>query len=1012
MLTPLSLSQLSNKWNDNKENYRTIEIGSGVHSFVCDALNCEELFKLKEVPRLNKDNNIFNHDNTTGENGRPDFVIKINENIIIPVEVKCYTRIEEGKEQIIRYQNDYSKKYGILTDGWEWRFYSNGNYKRLYFNEFQDNFNTFWKEWIKQENYYKHIFQQDNLFHEPLKLDNNDNKRVFFDEITDLISNFRTKIKTINLFFSEKTEKECVEITYSYIIQFILYKVVVDNNFGKLKTKYEENKKSIYNNLQSEDYNSIMSIIEKMCLAISKKIYIPFEKEQEEITKNLFDKIDKPTLDTISPWLDILGFIDKYNFANLQNEVFGFIYENFLKVLYQKEDKGQFFTPPEIVNLMLDEVGFNEEYVKNNPDKISVIDPACGAGTFLYSATDRIIKALNTNNTEEQSKDIEDKIDKNIFGFDVEEFPLYLAEMNILMRLLPLVLNDKFNNPIDNKFKLFKTKDSISEFLEIGLTNERKKIIDLFSILDKTALDYPSFMRVNNDLVELFNSMVENPNRKRDRFDFVIANPPYIGYNACCKAGMEFTKKIKNKDDSINLGNVYGVNLHSIPNNRKKYAPKPNLYAFFIALGLALLKKNGKMCYIIPQTILSNGDNDVLRYHLSNFTTIEKLITFEDNVFVGRGTRQNQAVATSSLIFVVKKAEPPKDHKVKIITYKANSNSDNKGFELADTTKKEISQQEFIDNVENWSFIKFTDDDRKFIETYKQNSEDIKCYYQHDIAERRFGDRFWFDVGFILDKKYISKIEIQNSYKIPKIEDKQSKNTIFSKIMFQGFYPKEQEKIKLTQNSQGYKTLNNRYKILCSVAFTGNFFITNEDIIFKMGANTLIASSNKREILFLLSILNSKISQKIIKFFLKNDNEVYCYVSIKNVKKYIRPPLINTPEKQQMKDEVIELTDKMLSLEEVKLKDIVNFDNVLVQKFSKVFVENGKLILAFDNDKLKLDIPADKVELVKKSIELAKLFDLQEISLLELKEMEAIDFVLRDQLKTKIDNIVAKMYGV
>ena len=832
-------------------------------------------------------------------------------------------------------------------------------------------------------------------------MDNNDNKRVFFDEITDLISNFRTKIKTINLYFNQKTEKECVEITYSYIIQFILYKVVVDNNFGKLKTKYEENKKSIYNNLQSEDYNAMMSIIEKMCLAISKKIYIPFEKEQEEITKNLFDKIDKPTLDTISPWLDILGFIDKYNFANLQNEVFGFIYENFLKVLYQKEDKGQFFTPPEIVNLMLDEVGFNKEYVKNNPDKISVIDPACGAGTFLYSATDRIIKALNTNNTEEQSKDIEDKIDKNIFGFDVEEFPLYLAEMNILMRLLPLVLNDKFNNPIDNKFKLFKTKDSISEFLEIGLTNERKKIIDLFSILDKTALDYPSFMRVNNDLVELFNSMVENPNRKRDRFDFVIANPPYIGYNACCKAGMEFTKKIKNKDDSINLGNVYGVNLHSIPNNRKKYAPKPNLYAFFIALGLALLKKNGKMCYIIPQTILSNGDNDVLRYHLSNFTTIEKLITFEDNVFVGRGTKQNQAVATSSLIFVVKKAEPPKDHKVKIITYKANSNSDNKGFELADTTQKEIPQQEFIDNVENWSFIKFTDNDRKFIETYKQNSEDIKCYYQHDIAERRFGERFWFNKGQIF---FSNKATKQKSDFLLLKENRDKYN-----LDDEGLWIAKQH-IQLSQCQQGWEGFESEYKILWSYMNKHRFYFTNKPII-PIFNWVIISSNNKQEMLFLLSLLNCKISDKIIYLCLKSGEEKSLSVGLKDIKKYIRPPLVNTPEKQQMKDEVIDLTDKMLALEEVKLKDIVNFDNVLVQKFSKVFVENGKLVLEFDNDKLKLDIPAGKVELVKKSIEMAKLFDLQEISLLELKEMETIDFDLRDQLKSQIDNIVAKMYG-
>ena len=164
--------------------------------------------------------------------------------------------------------------------------------------------------------------------------------------------------------------------------------------------------------------------------------------------------------------------------------------------------------------------------------------------------------------------------------------------------------------------------------------------------------------------------------------------------------------------------------------------------------------------------------------------------------------------------------------------------------------------------------------------------------------------------------------------------------------------------------------------------------------------------------LFLFSILNSGITKKITNLISNIENEHLILVATKDIKKYIRSPLINTPEKQQMKDEVIDLTDKMLALEDMKLKDIVNFDNVLVQKFSKVFVENGKLILEFDNDKLKLDIPAGKVELVKKSIELAKLFGLQEISLLELKEMETIDFNLRDKLKNEIDNIVAKMYGV
>ena len=106
------------------------------------------------------------------------------------------------------------------------------------------------------------------------------------------------------------------------------------------------------------------------------------------------------------------------------------------------------------------------------------------------------------------------------------------------------------------------------------------------------------------------------------------------------------------------MGSVYGVNLNTVPKRKKPYSPKPNLYAFFIALGLALLKDDGKMAYIIPQTILTTGDLDVIRYHLANRTTIEKIITFEGNMFIGRGLKQNRPVPTSSLIFVLQKTKP------------------------------------------------------------------------------------------------------------------------------------------------------------------------------------------------------------------------------------------------------------------------------------------------------------------------------------------------------------------
>jgi len=68
------------------------------------------------------------------------------------------------------------------------------------------------------------------------------------------------------------------------------------------------------------------------------------------------------------------------------------------------------------------------------------------------------------------------------------------------------------------------------------------------------------------------------------------------------------------KEGKVSLNNIYGVNLHSVPNDRKKNRPNPNLYLFFIALGLALLKDNGKMSYIIPQTLLTAGDFNVMRY--------------------------------------------------------------------------------------------------------------------------------------------------------------------------------------------------------------------------------------------------------------------------------------------------------------------------------------------------------------------------------------------------------------
>jgi type I restriction-modification system DNA methylase subunit len=369
---------------------------------------------------------------------------------------------------------------------------------------------------------------------------------VFFEDITKLIRSFKNKLKIegyLNGLDKKVKEKTAVEITYAYIIQFILYKTLVDNEFGNFGREFENIVEAIHKCLNEKRYKDILGIIDGISAQISKNIYRPFSKEQEFINRKLLKlyRSLENKLSDVSAWLDIFVFIKKYDFANIENEIFGYIYENYLKELYAEGKKGQYFTDPAVVNFMLQQIGFTpkeiEKAYKKDKNCISLIDPACGSGTFLYSAVNEIMKAFG-DHTEEKSKQIEEIVNKNIFGLDIEEFPLYLAEMNMLMRMLPWIITEKYNNPVDKKIKVFLTKDSISEFMDTGLKHTRHDFelrdrqINLFKELD---LGYTSYVRENTDLEEMKKSLEEHPQIPRRRFDYVIGNPPYVSFKELSK---------------------------------------------------------------------------------------------------------------------------------------------------------------------------------------------------------------------------------------------------------------------------------------------------------------------------------------------------------------------------------------------------------------------------------------------------------------------------------------------
>lgn len=1014
----MNINELDDFWDKEKLTYEYKEIGDGVRKFVIEVLKSVDIFKLKAGlnSTLLQDRKYEFKEEESKSRRHADVVIFINSDIIIPMEIERYNNIKAGEKQILRYQLDWEKRYGILTDGYKWRFYNNNIYRSFTLDEILHHtkeFLEFWNEYIKPEFYYFSFFepQGQQLLEERESLEVETNRPVFFDDITNLIKSFKTKLKLEGYFenLDKRTrEKTAIEITYAYIVQFILYKTLVDNNFGSFTNEFAVTTERIHKSLKNKSYKEILGLIDGISNKISENIYRPFSKEQELINKklvNLYRSIENELSD-VSPWLDIFIFIKKYDFANIRNEIFGYIYENYLKELYEESKKGQYYTDPSVVNFMLTEMGYTKQNLRkrqeSDKNSISLIDPACGSGTFLYTAVDNIVNSV-PNGSQESSRQIEELVNNNVFGLDIEEFPLYLAEMSILMRMLTIIINEKYNNPVEKKIKVFKTKDSIAEFANTSIIHATSEQLQQTTLTGNLNIDYDSYVRDERDLKEMKGSLGGTPQIPRRRFDYVIANPPYIDYNTCSKQKLLFTQLIQN--GTIQMSNIYGMNLNTVSGHIKAYAPKPNLYAFFIALGLALLKHKGKMCYIIPQTILTSTDLDVLRYHLSKFVTLEKIYTFEGNLFIGRGLEYANTIPTSSLIFIARNENPKDDNQVNIINYNGKHEEINKIFiDIASKRRieeKVIKQKDLLTKVLNWNFIKWDSLTSKFYQTYLENTESIDVYREYKSSRNRFGAIFQFDKGLVFAKNKIEKtrnVPSQKDYYFLIKIDKRKYGLDLSDMAI------NKKHLLFPKGSQGLAVYDKHYKIVWRYMNPEKFYFTDKKVMFNFNY-ILISSDNKEEILYLLSLLNSRLIGVVLNILLANAAEKDFLLGIKAIKNCFRVPIINEKNKN-IKSEVIKEIEKLLILEDKCLADFVDFSNLMIQKFTNVVVDGNTLVLSDDKKSFKYKIN-ENPELISEAIENNKskafnLSDLKYLSIIDLKQQKII--------KDYVDDLIFALY--
>ena len=282
--------------------------------------------------------------------------------------------------------------------------------------------------------------------------------------------------------------------------------------------------------------------------------------------------------------------LSRFNFAGVNADIVGTIYNTYV-ARKEKKERGQYYTPQPIVEYMLDAVGYAGGAAIIGPDK-RLIDPACGSGSILVAAAYRLVAAYQAASHPPNPVQILRRVRESLFGFDLNPFACYLAEVNLLIQVLDLVKlahDQGFREPLE-RFHIYN---------EDALTNP-------------TAMF--SYSRFQSRLAE---ESAEADQIKRrapgtpyaSGFAFIVANPPY-------GAALSDDYKLALREDWAEI--FYG---------------QPDTYVFFFALALRLLATRGRLAFITPNTYLMGTNTARLRQALLDAGRVEEIVDLPQGIW-------------------------------------------------------------------------------------------------------------------------------------------------------------------------------------------------------------------------------------------------------------------------------------------------------------------------------------------------------------------------------------------
>jgi hypothetical protein len=351
---------------------------------------------------------------------------------------------------------------------------------------------------------------------------------------------------------------------------------------------------------------------------------------------------------------DMVTRLDQYNPGTLSEDPV--TSRDLLKKLYQqlfpksvRHDLGEYYTPDWLAEHVLNELGY-----AGDPDK-RLLDPACGSGTFLVMAINRI-KKWHEDNRERCAYDQGDlcrKILANVVGFDLNPLAVMAARTNYLIAIRDLVSHaDKVEIPVylcdsimtPSEYGLFSgtslaqtkelktaaanflipteiaaSRDDVAKYaeqIEFGVRNG-------YSAGDFLARCRDEGLSVSNESIhsELYDELVKLDKANKNgvwariiknsfaplfigKVDYVAGNPPWVNWESLPK---------EYRDSTIGLWDKYRLRERATPGARLGNVKKELSVLFVYVAAEHYLADKGKLGFIITQSIFKSGANEGFR---------------------------------------------------------------------------------------------------------------------------------------------------------------------------------------------------------------------------------------------------------------------------------------------------------------------------------------------------------------------------------------------------------------